>query len=117
MTRMQVKDKDDNQLHPKILVPRVWTNPRNFNFDHIGHAMLALFETLSYKGWNVVRDVLLARQGPWAVVFIHIYVFIGCMIGLTLFVGVVIANYTENRVGLFWRKYGNFFIGNGFANC
>ncbi|VDM62614.1 unnamed protein product [Angiostrongylus costaricensis] len=33
----------------------------------------------------------------WAVVFIHIYVFIGCMIGLTLFVGVVIANYTENR--------------------
>jgi sodium leak channel non-selective protein len=32
-------------------------------------------------------------------VFIHIYVFIGCMIGLTLFVGVVIANYTENRVG------------------
>lgn len=34
----------------------------------------------------------------WAVIFIHIYVFIGCMIGLTLFVGVVIANYTENRV-------------------
>lgn len=37
----------------------------------------------------------------WAVVFIHIYVFTGCMIGLTLFVGVVIANYTENRVKLF----------------
>uniref|UniRef100_A0A915EG69 Ion transport domain-containing protein n=1 Tax=Ditylenchus dipsaci TaxID=166011 RepID=A0A915EG69_9BILA len=33
----------------------------------------------------------------WAVLFIHIYVFIGCMIGLTLFVGVVIANYMENR--------------------
>ncbi|KAI6220279.1 Sodium leak channel non-selective protein [Aphelenchoides besseyi] len=97
VTRMQVTGKDDDGMHPKILVPRVWTNPRNFNFDHIGHAMLALFETLSYKGWNVVRDVLLARQGPWAVVFIHIYVFIGCMIGLTLFVGVVIANYTENR--------------------
>lgn len=60
--------------------------------------MLALFETLSYKGWNVIRDILWARQGPMAVVFIHIYVFIGCMIGLTLFVGVVIANYTENRV-------------------
>uniref|UniRef100_A0A915LJE8 Ion transport domain-containing protein n=1 Tax=Meloidogyne javanica TaxID=6303 RepID=A0A915LJE8_MELJA len=37
----------------------------------------ALFETLSYKGWNVIRDILWARQGPWAVVFIHIYVFIG----------------------------------------
>ncbi|KAI6183273.1 Narrow abdomen [Aphelenchoides bicaudatus] len=88
VTRMQVKGKD-SELHPKILVPRVWTNPRNFDFDHIGHAMLAL--------WNVVRDVLLARQGGWAAVFIHLYVFIGCMIGLTLFVGVIIANYTENR--------------------
>ncbi|VDD88442.1 unnamed protein product [Enterobius vermicularis] len=72
-------------------------NPRNFNFDHIGNAMLALFETLSYKGWNVIRDILWMRHGPWAVLFIHIYVFMGCMIGLTLFVGVVIANYTENR--------------------
>ncbi|CAD5207057.1 unnamed protein product [Bursaphelenchus okinawaensis] len=97
VTRMDVTGKDDPEEHPQILVSRVWTNPRNFNFDHIGHAMLALFETLSYKGWNVVRDILMARIGPWAVVFIHIYVFIGCMIGLTLFVGVVIANYTENR--------------------
>ncbi|KAL3080227.1 hypothetical protein niasHT_035747 [Heterodera trifolii] len=97
VTRMEVYGKNSDTLHPKVLVPRVWTNPRNFNFDHIGAAMLALFETLSYKGWNVIRDILWARQGPWAVVFIHIYVFSGCMIGLTLFVGVVIANYTENR--------------------
>ncbi|EYB82119.1 hypothetical protein Y032_0366g18 [Ancylostoma ceylanicum] len=97
VTRLEVYGKDDEEMHPKILVPRVWTNPRNFNFDHVGNAMLALFETLSYKGWNVIRDILWSRQGPWAVVFIHIYVFIGCMIGLTLFVGVVIANYTENR--------------------
>uniref|UniRef100_A0A183CKP1 Ion_trans domain-containing protein n=1 Tax=Globodera pallida TaxID=36090 RepID=A0A183CKP1_GLOPA len=97
VTRMEVYGKNSDTLHPKVLVPRVWTNPRNFHFDHIGAAMLALFETLSYKGWNVIRDILWARQGPWAVVFIHIYVFIGCMIGLTLFVGVVIANYTENR--------------------
>lgn len=26
--------------------------------------MLALFETLSYKGWNVIRDILWVRQGP-----------------------------------------------------
>lgn len=26
--------------------------------------MLALFETLSYKGWNVIRDILWMRQGP-----------------------------------------------------
>ncbi|GMT23316.1 hypothetical protein PFISCL1PPCAC_14613, partial [Pristionchus fissidentatus] len=97
VTRLEVEGKDDDEQHPTILVPRVWTNPRNFNFDHVGNAMLALFETLSYKGWNVIRDILEKRQGPWAVIFIHIYVFIGCMIGLTLFVGVVIANYTENR--------------------
>lgn len=128
---MQVKGKDDDELHPKILVPRVWTNPRNFNFDHIGNAMLSLFETLSYKGWvisktlepnlvccrwNVVRDVLLSRQGPWAVVFIHIYVFIGCMIGLTLFVGVIIANYSENRVDSRPLKYTSLNLGHCLVN-
>lgn len=30
-------------------------------------------------------------------IYIHVYVFLGCMIGLTLFVGVVIANYGENK--------------------
>ncbi|CAI5447137.1 unnamed protein product [Caenorhabditis angaria] len=97
VTRLEVYGKDSDEMHPKIMVPRVWTNPRNFNFDHVGNAMLALFETLSFKGWNVIRDILSTRHGPWAVVFIHIYVFTGCMIGLTLFVGVVIANYTQNR--------------------
>lgn len=29
--------------------------------------------------------------------YIHVFVFLGCMIGLTLFVGVVIANYSENK--------------------
>uniref|UniRef100_A0A914VUV0 Ion transport domain-containing protein n=1 Tax=Plectus sambesii TaxID=2011161 RepID=A0A914VUV0_9BILA len=72
-------------------------NPRNFDYDHIGNAMLAMFEIVQFKGWIVVRDIILNRQGAWAAVFVHIYVFIGCMIGLTLFVGVVIANYSENR--------------------
>jgi hypothetical protein len=36
-------------------------------------------------------------MGPAASLFIHLYVFIGSMIGLTLFVGVVIANYRENK--------------------
>ena len=31
-------------------------------------------------------------------IFIHLFVFIGCMIGLTLFVGVMIASYMENKV-------------------
>ncbi|KAL1285542.1 Sodium leak channel NALCN [Trichinella pseudospiralis] len=97
VTKLKIPGQGDPDLHPKLLVPRLWANPRNFNFDHIGNAMLALFEILSFKGWTVMRDVILDRLGAWAAIFVHIYVFIGCMIGLTLFVGVVIANYSENR--------------------
>ena len=39
-------------------------NPRNFNFDYIGNAMLALFEVLSLEGWLEVRDVIIERVGP-----------------------------------------------------
>lgn len=49
---------------PKLLVPRVWANPRNFNFDNIGNAMLALFEVLSLEGWVEIRDVIKERIGP-----------------------------------------------------
>lgn len=104
-------------------------NPRNFNFDNVGNAMLALFEVLSLKGWVEVRDVIIHRVGPVLNIFchsttlltcvdfiviqsflpkppfvqihgiyIHVFVFLGCMIGLTLFVGVVIANFNENKV-------------------
>ena len=59
--------------------------------------MLALFEVLSYKGWVDLRDVIIEKRGPLAALYIHLYVFLGSMIGLTLFVGVVIANYKENK--------------------
>nr|XP_020754233.1 sodium leak channel non-selective protein [Odocoileus virginianus texanus] len=72
-------------------------NPRNFNFDNVGNAMLALFEVLSLKGWVEVRDVIIHRVGPMHGIYIHVFVFLGCMIGLTLFVGVVIANFNENK--------------------
>lgn len=53
-----------NESYPSMLVPRVWANPRRFNFDNIGDAMLALFEVLSFKGWLDVRDVLIKAVGP-----------------------------------------------------
>lgn len=34
-------------------------NPRNFNFDSVGMAMLALFEVLSLEGYGDVRDALI----------------------------------------------------------
>ncbi|XP_065156666.1 sodium leak channel NALCN isoform X2 [Atheta coriaria] len=96
VTKMKLKPGPD-ESYPSILVPRVWANPKRFNFDNIGDAMLALFEVLSFKGWLDVRDVLIKALGPVHAIYIHIYIFIGCMIGLTLFVGVVIANYSENK--------------------
>ncbi|XP_063242181.1 sodium leak channel NALCN isoform X2 [Bacillus rossius redtenbacheri] len=96
VTKMKLQPGED-ESYPAMLVPRVWANPRRFNFDNIGDAMLALFEVLSFKGWLDVRDVLIKALGPVHAIYIHIYIFLGCMIGLTLFVGVVIANYSENK--------------------
>lgn len=94
VTKMKLGPRES---YPSMLVPRVWANPRRFNFDSIGNAMLALFEVLSFKGWLDIRDVVIKRLGPVHTIYIHVYVFLGCMIGLTLFVGVVIANYGENK--------------------
>lgn len=45
----------------------IWTfnraNPYSFNFDHLGMAMLALFEMLTIEGWTEMRDALL-QTGP-----------------------------------------------------
>lgn len=90
VTNMKLGEKPDDPV-PIIVVPRVWANPRRFNFDSIGNAMLALFEVLSFKGWLDIRDIVLQRLGVIHTIYIHVYVFLGCMIGLTLFVGVVSA--------------------------
>ncbi|CAK9304150.1 unnamed protein product [Gordionus sp. m RMFG-2023] len=96
VTKLRFPDKSQN-IHPKIMVPRIWANPRNFNFDNVQNAMLALFEILSFKGWTDIRDMLIIQVGPLHAIYVHIFVFVACMIGLTLFVGVVIANYMENK--------------------
>ncbi|KAI5641499.1 ion transport protein domain-containing protein [Phthorimaea operculella] len=96
VTKMKIKP-GPNENFPSMLVPRVWANPKRFSFDNIGDALLTLFEVLSFKGWLDVRDVLIKALGPVHAIYIHVYIFLGCMIGLTLFVGVVIANYSENK--------------------
>ena len=37
------------------------------------------------------------RNSPWSAIYIHIFVLLGWLIGLTLFIGVVVANYNENK--------------------
>lgn len=82
---------------PEMLVPRVWKNPRNFDFDDVLSAFLALVEVLSLEGWLEVRDVIRDTVGSSYAVFVHIYVLFGSMIGLTLFVGVVVTNFNEHK--------------------
>lgn len=96
VTKMNIPIKPDCP-GPGLYTPRVWMNPRRFNFDNIRNSMLALFEVLSFKGWVDLRDVIITRMGLSSATYIHMYVFLGSMIGLTLFVGVVIANYRENK--------------------
>lgn len=52
------------EFHGTFLFLTCRANPRNFNFDNVGNAMLALFEVLSLKGWVEVRDVIIHRVGP-----------------------------------------------------
>jgi len=80
-----------------LQVPCVWRNPRNFNFDNLPNALLALFEVLSLEGWTEVRDILEQRVGSYASLYLHVYVFLACLIGLTLFIGVVVSNFNENK--------------------
>lgn len=97
VVRFLFKPENESVL-PKILVPRVIANPRNFNFDNLWNALLALFEVLSLEGWLEVRDIIIEETSSGLnAIYIHVFVFCGCMIGLTLFVGVVIANYFENK--------------------
>ena len=87
----------DLQGSSRITVPRVWKNPRNFDFDDVLHAFLALFEVLSLEGWLEVRNVIKAVVAPEYSIYVHIYVLLGSMIGLTLFVGVIVMNFNANK--------------------
>ena len=80
-----------------ILVPRMWRNPRSFNFDNMGNALFALLEILSLEGWTEVRDIIEAEFGFFGSLYPHVYVFFASLIGLTLFIGVIVSNFNENK--------------------
>lgn len=83
----------------EMLVSRVWHNPKNFNFDNMSRALLALFEALSLEGWLDIRNVIEDQKdlGTLYGFYIHGYVLLACMIGLALFVGVIVNNFNENK--------------------
>lgn len=59
-----------------------------------------ILQLKSWKDYDIVAiiiTIIFFSLSQIHAVYIHIYIFLGCMIGLTLFVGVVIANYSENK--------------------
>lgn len=87
-----------------ILVPRVWSNAR-FSFDHIGAAFLALLEMTSLKWVDkafAAMDIVAENKqpvqdnSPIFAVFFVLYVYVGSLFVIRLFVGVLVEQFQRN---------------------
>jgi len=96
-------------LNWNVLAPRSWANPAFYNFDTFGQSLAILFEIVSQEGWINVLTTAMAIVGPDQNPFIdaspgNAFFFVtfnilGAVFVLTLFVSVIITNYTK-RSGL-----------------
>lgn len=87
-----------------ILMPRAWQNPYVWSFDSFRSAILILFEIVSLEGWVDVMDSAMAivnldiqpqdNNSQYNSIFFLIYNLIGAIVVLTLFVSVIIENFT-----------------------
>lgn len=85
-----------------VLYPRVWQNPYH-HFDHIGAAVVSLFEIVTGKGWLEVMnsgmdttgiDTQPQRNSSSAnAMYFMLFIFIGTFYMLKLFVGIVVGNF------------------------
>ncbi|ORY87152.1 Ion transport protein-domain-containing protein [Protomyces lactucae-debilis] len=94
-----------------ILVPRQWANPRSYSFDDFGSSLLILFEIVSQEGWTAVAASAAGITGkdlqpqfqPEAStenrMFFVLFNMAGAVFVLTLFIAVILQNYSE-RSGL-----------------
>ncbi|KAH8980165.1 Ion transport protein-domain-containing protein [Lactarius hatsudake] len=88
-------------------VPRVWANPSpstTFSFDSFRASLLILFEIVSLEGWIDVMGVVTSITGPNQqpqtnasqvnAIFFVIYNLLGGVVILTLFVSIIIGNFS-----------------------
>ncbi|WBW72677.1 plasma membrane calcium ion import channel Cch1 [Schizosaccharomyces osmophilus] len=98
----------------EIWAPRVWSNPSAYNFDSFPHALLILFEIVSLEGWiDVMRDVMNITgmnmqpqdnaSSGYAMFFV-LFNLISTIYILTLFVAIIIRNYTERSGSAFYTS-------------
>ncbi|KAI0791303.1 Ion transport protein-domain-containing protein [Abortiporus biennis] len=89
------------------LVPRVWDNPAPstiFSFDSFRSSLLILFEIVSLEGWIDVMSVAVSITGEGLqpqtnanqanAIFFLIYNLLGGVVILTLFISIIIGNFT-----------------------
>ncbi|THG95158.1 hypothetical protein EW026_g6441 [Hermanssonia centrifuga] len=91
-----------------FLVPRVWDNPApstTFSFDSFGASLLILFEIVSLEGWIDVMSVAVSITGKGQqpqqnasqanAIFFLVYNLLGGVVILTLFISIIIGNFTS----------------------
>lgn len=88
-----------------VWAPRSWGNPQGWNFDSFGSSLLILFEIVSQEGWTNVMTSAMAITGKGDqptqdasainAVFFIIFNLLGAVFVLTLFIAVIIQNYSE----------------------
>ncbi|KAF9484619.1 high-affinity cell membrane calcium channel [Pholiota conissans] len=89
-------------------VPRVWDTPSpstSFSFDSFRASLLILFEIVSLEGWIDVMQVATSITGPGLqpqvnasqgnAVFFVIYNLMGGVVVLTLFISIIIGNFSS----------------------
>jgi voltage-dependent calcium channel len=88
-----------------VLMPRAWENPVDYNFDDFGSSLAILFEIVSQEGWIDVLNTAMAIVGldqnpridasPLNAIFFVAFNLLGAVFVLTLFISVIITNYTK----------------------
>ncbi|KAF8548118.1 hypothetical protein OG21DRAFT_1489654 [Imleria badia] len=97
-----------------FLVPRAWDNPApstKFSFDNFPASMLILFEIVSEEGWIDVMSVAMSITGRGQqpqinasqanAIFFVIYNLLGGVVILTLFVSIIIGNFSSRTGSAF----------------
>ncbi|KAG2356552.1 Ion transport protein-domain-containing protein, partial [Suillus spraguei] len=96
------------------LTPRAWDNPSpstTFSFDNFRSSMLILFEIVSLEGWidvmSVAMNITGKNQQPQIdasqinAIFFVIYNLLGGVVILTLFVSIIIGNFSSKTGSAF----------------
>jgi voltage-dependent calcium channel len=100
-----IGEYDATPLNWTVWAPRVWANPEFYNFDDFGSSLSILFEIVSEEGWINVLTSAMAIVGPGQnprmdasplnAIFFVAFNILGSVFILTLFISVIITNYTK----------------------